>query len=183
MKLSFLLPCFAETYNVDDSLISVSGMSSGAYFAVQFHVTFSKTIMGVGVIAGGPYYCAQSDLKIALTACSLNPDLISVPELVQITYATAGTLTIDPPAHMKDDQVYIFSGLKDHVVVQGNVPNWPVLLGLLECHTSAAYQMSTCDTTGVADKLAEYYAEFLYSGKMLTELTIPAEHAFVSSAH
>ena len=183
MKLSFLLPCFAEAYNVDDSLISVSGLSSGAFFAVQFHVAFSKTIMGVGVIAGGPYYCAQNDLKIALTACSLNPDLISIPELVEITYATAATLTIDSPAHMKDDQVYIFSGLHDHVVVQGNVPNWPVLQ--LECivHTSAAHKLSTCDTTGVAEKLAEYYAEFLYTGKMLTELSIPAEHAFVSSAH
>ena len=114
---------------MDKSLLSVSGMSSGAYFAVQFHVTFSKSIMGVGIIAGGPYYCAQSNLKIALSACTLNPDQISVQELVQITYATADTLTIDPPAHMKDDQVYIFSGLKDHVVVQGNIPNWPVLLG------------------------------------------------------
>ena len=116
-------------------------MSSGAFFAVQFHVAFSKSIMGVGVIAGGPYYCAQNDLKIALTACSLNPDLISVPELVEITYATAATLTIDSPAHMKDDQVYIFSGLHDHVVVQGNVYpiglfcSWSVLYTLL-LHTS-----------------------------------------------
>ena len=36
---------------------------------------------------------------------------------------------------------------------------------------------------GVAKKLAEYYAEFLYPGKMLTEFTISAQHAFVSSAH
>ncbi len=34
-------------------LISVSGLSSGAYFAVQFHVAFSKDIMGAGVVAGG----------------------------------------------------------------------------------------------------------------------------------
>ena len=31
----------------------MSGLSSGAYFAVQFHVSFSKTIMGAGVVAGG----------------------------------------------------------------------------------------------------------------------------------
>lgn len=106
---------------MDKSLISVSGMSSGAYFAVQFHVAFSKSIMGVGVIAGGPYYCAKNNLETALTACTINPELISVQELVVITYDTAATFTIDPPVHMKDDQVYIFTGLYDHVVVQGNV--------------------------------------------------------------
>lgn len=79
--------------------------------------------MGVGVIAGGPYYCAQNDLEIALSACMLRPELISVQELVEITYSTAATLTIDPPAHMKDDQVYIFSGLLDSVVVQGSILN------------------------------------------------------------
>lgn len=106
----------------------MSGLSSGAFFAVQFHVAFSKSIMGVGVIAGGPYYCAQNSLKIALSACALNPELISVPELVQITYETAATLTIDLPVHMKDDQVYVFSGLRDDVVVQGNrISSWPVL--------------------------------------------------------
>jgi predicted peptidase len=41
------------TYNIDRSKISVSGISSGAYFAVQFHVAFSSNIMGVGVFAGG----------------------------------------------------------------------------------------------------------------------------------
>ena len=40
-------------YDVDKNQISVSGLSSGAYFAVQFHVSFSKTIMGAGIVAGG----------------------------------------------------------------------------------------------------------------------------------
>ena len=42
-------------YNVDKDQISVSGLSSGAYFAVQFHVSFSKTIMGAGIVAGGSF--------------------------------------------------------------------------------------------------------------------------------
>ena len=33
--------------------ITVSGLSSGGYFAVQFHVAFSSTIKGAGIIAGG----------------------------------------------------------------------------------------------------------------------------------
>lgn len=32
---------------------SVSGLSSGAYMAVQFHVSFSATLRGAGITAGG----------------------------------------------------------------------------------------------------------------------------------
>ncbi len=44
-----------ETYNVDTKKISLSGFSSGGFFAVQFHVAFSETIMGAGIAAGGEY--------------------------------------------------------------------------------------------------------------------------------
>jgi hypothetical protein len=47
------------TYNADFSESSISGISSGAFMAVQFATAWSGTIKGVGVIAGGPYYCAQ----------------------------------------------------------------------------------------------------------------------------
>lgn len=43
----------AGCYNVDQGKISVSGYSSGGFFAVQFHVAYSKSIMGSGIIAGG----------------------------------------------------------------------------------------------------------------------------------
>jgi hypothetical protein len=39
--------------------ITVGGLSSGAFFAVQYHVAHSATISGAAVFAGGPYYCAQ----------------------------------------------------------------------------------------------------------------------------
>ena len=37
--------------------ITVSGLSSGAFMAVQLAVAHSARINGVGVFAGGPYYC------------------------------------------------------------------------------------------------------------------------------
>ena len=40
---------------MDKDKISISGFSSGAYFSVQFHVSFSETIMGAGIVAGGTY--------------------------------------------------------------------------------------------------------------------------------
>ena len=42
-----------EKYNVKADETSVSGVSSGGYMAVQFHVAFSGTIKGAGITAGG----------------------------------------------------------------------------------------------------------------------------------
>lgn len=36
--------------------ITVGGLSSGAFMAVQVHVALSQVVKGVAVFAGGPYY-------------------------------------------------------------------------------------------------------------------------------
>src|SRR6056297_2286585 len=43
----------------DDTWVTVSGLSSGGFFAHQFHVTFSEKVSGAAVLAGGPYGCAD----------------------------------------------------------------------------------------------------------------------------
>ncbi len=53
--ISLIIFIFAESYNVNSDLVSVSGFSSGAFFAVQFHVAFSKDVVGVGAVGGGMY--------------------------------------------------------------------------------------------------------------------------------
>ena len=50
--------------------ITVSGVSSGGYMAVQMHVAHSATVTGAGVIAGAPYYCAQGNLFYAMVNCN-----------------------------------------------------------------------------------------------------------------
>ncbi|MEO5727246.1 MAG: hypothetical protein ABI134_24970, partial [Byssovorax sp.] len=45
-------------YNVNIADSSVSGLSSGAFFAGQMGVAFSSVIKGVGLVAGGTYDCA-----------------------------------------------------------------------------------------------------------------------------
>eukprot|EP00494_Astrolonche_serrata_P011383 UN11466 len=51
-----------------------------------------------------------------------NPNLISVPELVDITENTFLTTgTIDNPIHLKDSKVYLYSGTNDTEVVSGVV--------------------------------------------------------------
>ena len=67
----------------------------------------------------GPFWCAQDDIEIALGACMKMPVGIDVAELITITHTTALTATIDLPEHLKGDRVYLFSGTKDSVVLQG----------------------------------------------------------------
>jgi poly(3-hydroxybutyrate) depolymerase len=45
-------------YNADIGESSISGISSGAFMAVQFATAWSSVIKGVGVVAGGPR-CAR----------------------------------------------------------------------------------------------------------------------------
>lgn len=49
------------SYNVDASSVSVSGLSSGGFMAVQLGVAYSSIFQtGFGVFAGGPFDCARN---------------------------------------------------------------------------------------------------------------------------
>jgi poly(3-hydroxybutyrate) depolymerase len=110
-----------QKYSVDHGAISTSGTSSGGCFATQMHVTYSKTFMGVGVVAGTPYWCAKGNVLTATGACATNYNLINVNDLVAQTgrYATAND--IDPTSNMQNDRIYIYTGSRDTTVVPGVV--------------------------------------------------------------
>src|SRR5215471_3577712 len=63
-----------SAFNADIRESSISGISSGAFMAVQFAVAWSSVVTGVGVVAGGPYYCAQGTAIDGLLS-NLVPDL------------------------------------------------------------------------------------------------------------
>jgi poly(3-hydroxybutyrate) depolymerase len=44
---------------LDPASATVSGLSSGGFFAHQFHVAFSRTVVGAAILAGGPYGCVE----------------------------------------------------------------------------------------------------------------------------
>lgn len=121
--------------DADIGATSVSGISSGAYMAGQFQIAHSKHVVGAGIIAGGPYGCAQSvfadimpgpgiaflNLQKAINGCMLNtlapwgvPD---VESLVAKTKSFAEKNEIDPLADLVNDRVYLFSGKNDRTVV------------------------------------------------------------------
>ena len=130
----------AESYNVEASETSVSGFSSGAFMAVQFHVSFSSIIRGAGITAGGkgeecstvpniyvcvrsgPFYCSEGHFYSSITACAFIPSLIPLEKLVALTntYETNSSL-IDPTSHLNGSKVFLISGTKDVVVFQGKL--------------------------------------------------------------
>jgi len=135
-----------SAYNIVD--VTLSGLSSGAYFAVQFHVAFSKVVNGTAAFAGGPFYCAESNLEYATSKCMATtlggPDTST---LVALTNTDYGLDYIDNPAEMHNDRVYLFSG-KDDTVVDPNVVH----------------------------ALQSYYMSFVKSGNVVADYNVPAEH-------
>ncbi len=89
---------------------------------------------------------------MGLSACTKSPDLISVDELVAVTWTTALSGTIDKPSHLANDRVYLFSGSLDSVV-----------------------------DPGVVKKLAQYYTHFVTKREIYSMFSITAEHAMVHS--
>lgn len=143
-----------KSYNIDASKISVSGVSAGAYMAVQFHVSYSKDIIGVGAVAGGPFWCAQDDEIIATSACMSDPEIIDVDILTAATVEAQNVLSIDPTSNMQNSRVYLFSGLLDTVV-----------------------------NTGVVQKLQDYYAVFVKEEGVMTQYNISAEHSMPTNLY
>jgi hypothetical protein len=54
-------PVALRAYNAAINESSISGTSSGGFMAVQFGTAWSSVIKGVGIVAGGPYWCAKAD--------------------------------------------------------------------------------------------------------------------------
>lgn len=134
------------TYIIDPGAISISGISSGGFMANQFHVAHSATVMGAGILAGGPYLCARvnsgfgdylgsyKELWNAVYVCSHQASAIPVfgglqpflgppnPEKsVAATRIEAANGAIDALENMRNDRVWLFSGTHDTLVPQSVV--------------------------------------------------------------
>ncbi len=142
------------TYNVDLAQTSVSGVSSGAYMAGQLHVAFSKSVSGVGLVAGGPYYCAEALVSNALNMCM--EVTLGVPDpsrLLSEAQSLAGQDKIDDLSNMANDKVYIFTGTEDATVLTQVVDTAAVF-----------YQLA-----GLPDASIEYVSAVSAGHAMITE--------------
>lgn len=118
---SLAAPVPLPSYNVDIGKTSVSGLSSGGFMAVQLHVAFSSTFKaGAGIVAGGPYYCAQGSVVTATGPC-MAASSFSKPAtaaLVSTTNSWASQGLIDPTSNLAASRVYLYSGTIDSTVKQ-----------------------------------------------------------------
>lgn len=100
--------------------ITVSGISSGAFFAHQFHLIHNKLVEGAALFAGGPYYCAKGNSTLALSQCMEGKESHLIADYaLEEAKKNARYKRIDSLKHLRDDKVYIFTGLNDTVVNQG----------------------------------------------------------------
>ena len=138
--------------NIDPNQTTVSGLSSGGFMAVQLHVAYSVTFKkGAGVVAGGPFYCAEGSVTNATGRCMASPAGIPTSTLVNTTDSWASAGTVDPVANLQNSKVYLFSGTLDSVV-----------------------------KPGVMDALKTYYASFVPAANTVFKKDIAAEHALVT---
>lgn len=106
---------------------TVSGFSSGAYMAGQFAVAYSSIVTGVGLVAGGPYFCTgepsgEGALQNALTRC-MNPAFThtSPPDAQALWNRTrqfALDGLIDDTRNLERQRVYLFNGRRDHILTK-----------------------------------------------------------------
>jgi hypothetical protein len=121
-------PAKLSGYNADIGESSISGISSGAYMAVQFGTAWSSVIRGVGVVAGGPFWCAKADaddfingytlpIMTATGACMSGPP----PELNSFfakADAKSASGAIDSLQFVARQKIYLFHGYNDAVVAR-----------------------------------------------------------------
>jgi predicted peptidase len=143
--------------------VSVSGLSSGAFMAVQFEVAFSRTVIGAGVIAGGPYFCAQGSVYAATTTCTCTNEFFScrvrpggtrVQDLITLTDWFAASQSIDPTSALASHRVWMLSGTLDSVVPQA-----------------------------VMNDLLTYYRHYIDANRITYQRNLVAEHAMPTDSY
>lgn len=140
---------------VDLAQTSVSGVSSGAAMAAQFHVAHSSFVIGAGLIAGAPYYCAQGQLRTALWNCMTPRSWWKLPapeRLAHTAQGLGGTGLIDPTAGLAKSRVWLFAGSADRTVD-------PL----------------------VTEGARRFYRAFMPAAQIATVTTIAAGHAMVTA--
>ena len=111
-----------DNLDINQETISVSGFSSGACFATQFHTAFSASVIitsheieidqenlesqiqGVGSVSGAPYLSMYEATDLGI---------------IDQTLILAAEGVIDPVDNIKHDNVYIFQGLLDTITPWG----------------------------------------------------------------
>ena len=170
--------------------VTVSGLSSGGYMAIQLQVAHSSRVKGVAALAAGPYSCAQGSLWAAYYNCTTPSDWTPLPK-PEVLKAHAEQLArngqIDPVANLGTTRVWLFTGGADRTVAR------PVVEAALRFYESfnrsvhvrpyafvrdqrAGHAMITADAGGACEASGPPYindCDYDAAGALLTHLLGP----------
>jgi poly(3-hydroxybutyrate) depolymerase len=103
----------ANNLKLELSKIGVSGLSSGGYMANQFHIAHSDWVNKVGIVAAGPYYCAQNSIKTALGQCVNTSTDDTNTNLTLQAKIFEKQQKIAPLSHLKNSKLWLLHGTQD----------------------------------------------------------------------
>lgn len=103
--------------DLNPNKVTVSGLSSGAFMAVQLGVAYSSVFQGVAAVAGGIYGCAEGQVKIAQDLCMKDPEKIEVNKYVNRATDYFNNGLIDDPKNIRDQKVFILAGSEDKTIL------------------------------------------------------------------
>lgn len=102
---------------IDPSRVTVSGLSSGGYMAVQLEVAYSSVFSGAAVFAGGIYGCAEGDVVTAQDRCMATPQGLNDKHFVAMAMSAERHGGIDPLSGLSSHRIYVYAGTQDTVVL------------------------------------------------------------------
>lgn len=105
-----------QSYKIAPQSITISGISSGAFMALQMAVAYSKTFSGSASVAGGIYWCAQGDSKIAQGDCMNTTNKITPQVQIEHAIKLAEQSQIDPLENFARQNLYVFASAKDTII-------------------------------------------------------------------
>jgi hypothetical protein len=115
------VPPQAHAYHVTEKH-AVSGLSAGGFMAVQYHVAFSSELLGAGVFAGGPYYCARDRGALYAINHCMTIAAFDISNLANSAHQFAQSGYIDSLAHLDNHSVYLYSGAYDTIIATSMPP-------------------------------------------------------------
>ena len=107
----------AQTLNIDTERVTVSGISAGGQMAHQLHIAYSDLFSGAGIIASGPFGCADGSLATAMARCMGKTDgPMPVAELAASINTAAEEGLVADTKNLANDPVWLFHGTLDTTV-------------------------------------------------------------------
>lgn len=135
--------------------LTVSGVSSGGYMATQYQVAYAKDVTGAGIVAAGPWFCAQGLLTRALRDClEGEPAGPEVGPLIATLRASARSGVVDDPSWLAPDRIWILHGARDRTV-----------------------------GAAVVDSLVRFYRAFVPIERIRYETEVESGHGFPTDGH